>query len=193
MLSVVARASLPTVSVAATRLAACAAAHVARRTLATSAAPGRRVAPEFDAELAETANLDVLKRLSDGTLPHHKLEAEVKDTIRAVKLRRAHVAESLANPDSLENLPVEDFNAKTFYDSVHGTNCECVIGYVPVPVGVVGPVLLDAKEYRYAGAQMMSRGRNLHSFSLLIGPWCTLALVECTRSRALGPERPIKR
>ena len=32
-----------------------------------------------------------------------------------------------------------------FYSSILNTNCEAVIGYVPLPVGVVGPLMLDGE------------------------------------------------
>lgn len=44
-------------------------------------------------------------------------------------------------------LPVTDFNADQFYRNVHGRNCESVVGYVPLPVGIVGPLRVDGKDY----------------------------------------------
>jgi hydroxymethylglutaryl-CoA reductase (NADPH) len=41
----------------------------------------------------------------------------------------------------LTGLPLEGYD----YEKIFGANCEIVIGYVPVPVGVVGPLLLDGK------------------------------------------------
>lgn len=32
------------------------------------------------------------------------------------------------------------------YERIFGANCEIVCGYVPIPVGVVGPVLLNGEE-----------------------------------------------
>ena len=34
-----------------------------------------------------------------------------------------------------------------FYQSVVGRNCENVVGFVPLPVGVVGPLMLDGEKY----------------------------------------------
>jgi hydroxymethylglutaryl-CoA reductase (NADPH) len=105
--------------------------------LMSTAVHARRAAPsepEYE-KVPEAANLEVLQRLSNGSLPHHQLEKEV-DPLQAVKLRRAHISQSLDNVESLENLPVSNFDSKHFYESVHGTNCECVIGYVPLPVGM---------------------------------------------------------
>ncbi|KAM9964613.1 hypothetical protein ACTFIW_004384 [Dictyostelium discoideum] len=42
---------------------------------------------------------------------------------------------------SLTNLPVDHFD----YTKVLGACCENVIGYIPIPVGVAGPILLDGK------------------------------------------------
>lgn len=136
MLSAVARAG----AVMTARQVAATAVPLAR--LMSTAVYARRVAqsePEYE-KVPEAANLEVLQRLANGSLPHHQLEKEV-DPLSAVKLRRAHIADSLENVESLEKLPVSYFDAKHFYDSVHGTNCECVIGYVPLPVGVQGFLL----------------------------------------------------
>ena len=32
------------------------------------------------------------------------------------------------------------------YQKIYGSNCEVVIGYVPIPLGLAGPLLLDGKE-----------------------------------------------
>jgi hydroxymethylglutaryl-CoA reductase (NADPH) len=44
---------------------------------------------------------------------------------------------------SLEGLPLEGFD----YESILGQCCEMPVGYVQIPVGVAGPLLLDGKEY----------------------------------------------
>lgn len=32
------------------------------------------------------------------------------------------------------------------YERIFGANCEIVCGYVPIPVGIVGPLTLDGRE-----------------------------------------------
>ncbi|KAK3410603.1 hypothetical protein EUGRSUZ_J02561, partial [Eucalyptus grandis] len=44
---------------------------------------------------------------------------------------------------SLKGLPIEGFG----YDSILGQCCEMPIGYVQVPVGIAGPLMLDGGEY----------------------------------------------
>ena len=43
---------------------------------------------------------------------------------------------------AFDGLPAEHFD----YDQIYGVNCENVVGYVPLPVGVCGPLLVDGKE-----------------------------------------------
>lgn len=50
---------------------------------------------------------------------------------------------SLNSEKSIESLPFENFD----YEKVFGACCENVIGYVPVPVGVAGPLKVDDKLY----------------------------------------------
>ena len=48
---------------------------------------------------------------------------------------------------SSQGLPYTRFDSYNFYQEVLGKNCENVIGYVPIPVGFVGPLLLNGVEY----------------------------------------------
>ena len=101
------------------------------------------------------------KELSDlavrGKIPGYALEKTLEDLsvmtrlsslTRAVKIRRALVSRTPAtaeNSSSLEysKLPYQDYN----YENVHGACCENVIGYVPLPVGVAGPLVIDGQSY----------------------------------------------
>ena len=79
-------------------------------------------------------NLDVMTRLASLT--------------RAVKIRRTLVSRTPATAENsgeleISKLPYQDYN----YENVHGACCENVIGYMPLPVGVAGPMVIDGKSY----------------------------------------------
>jgi len=83
-----------------------------------------------------------------GKIPGYALEKTLGDKTRAVKVRRGVVSRTLATKQfssGLERskLPYEHFD----YDRVHGACCENVIGYLPLPVGVAGPIIIDGKNY----------------------------------------------
>jgi hydroxymethylglutaryl-CoA reductase len=46
----------------------------------------------------------------------------------------------------MAGIPSGAFDTAAFYKSILNTNCESVIGYVPLPVGIIGPLVLDGKE-----------------------------------------------
>ena len=83
-----------------------------------------------------------------GKIPGYALEKTLGDKTRAVRIRRAIVSRT---PDTAElsaglnhsKLPYEHFD----YDRVHGACCENVIGYMPLPVGVAGPLIIDGRHY----------------------------------------------
>ncbi|KAJ5132249.1 hypothetical protein N7448_006407 [Penicillium atrosanguineum] len=92
-----------------------------------------------------------------GKLPGYALEKTMEDEnlmsrvdafTRAVKIRRAVIARTPATShitSSLEvsKLPFKDYN----YGLVHGACCENVIGYLPLPIGVAGPIKIDGQDY----------------------------------------------
>lgn len=73
----------------------------------------------------------------------YRLEAVMESPERGVAIRREMLSVKLPEASALEKLPYRHYD----YSQVFGTNCENVIGYVPVPVGVAGPLLLDGKEF----------------------------------------------
>jgi hydroxymethylglutaryl-CoA reductase (NADPH) len=88
---------------------------------------------------------EVVELVKAKYVPIYKLEAHFRDHVRAVRLRRAIIATKLSanNTSSMHALPFENYD----YGKVVGSCCENVIGYVPVPLGVAGPILIDGKLY----------------------------------------------
>ena len=83
-----------------------------------------------------------------GKIPGHALEKAVADPARAVRIRRSVVSRTpatSATTNLLESslLPHENYD----YAQVLGACCENVIGYMPLPLGVAGPLLIDGQSY----------------------------------------------
>lgn len=98
------------------------------------------------AKQAPTLNDEELIDLSlRGKIPGYALEKTLGDKTRAVKIRRAVVARSSPETAKLEHslLPYKHFD----YDRVFGACCENVIGYLPLPLGVAGPLIIDGRQY----------------------------------------------
>jgi hydroxymethylglutaryl-CoA reductase (NADPH) len=93
--------------------------------------------------LASLSDEELLNELSAGRLAAHKLESELKDDLeRAVRVRRAFYVRELGLPqEAVDRLPYQHYD----YGNVAGACCENVLGYVPIPVGMAGPVLLDGE------------------------------------------------
>ena len=84
----------------------------------------------------------------EKTLENPDVMTRLASLTRAVKIRRTLVSRTPAtaeNSGQLEKskLPYQNYN----YENVHGACCENVIGYMPLPVGVAGPMVIDGKSY----------------------------------------------
>ncbi|CAI4047237.1 hydroxymethylglutaryl-CoA reductase (NADPH) HMG2 SKDI_12G4780 [Saccharomyces kudriavzevii IFO 1802] len=95
-------------------------------------------------QLKNLNNTEVSNLVVNGKLPLYSLEKKLEDTTRAVLVRRKALSILAESPvlDS-EKLPFRDYD----YDRVFGACCENVIGYMPVPVGVIGPLIIDGTSY----------------------------------------------
>eukprot|EP00667_Euglena_gracilis_P009914 EG_transcript_10083 len=96
----------------------------------------------------DLSDTEVLQQLVAKKLRVHQLEDILApDYERAVRLRREYVKTTITagsgNGDALEQLPYQGYN----WGRVHGANCENVIGYLPIPVGIAGPLLVDGAEF----------------------------------------------
>ncbi|GLT87224.1 hypothetical protein SLE2022_053190 [Rubroshorea leprosula] len=84
---------------------------------------------------------EIIKSVVNGTTPSYSLESKLGDCKRAAAVRREALQKITGK--SLSGLPLEGFD----YQSILGQCCEMPVGYVQIPVGIAGPLLLDGMEY----------------------------------------------
>ncbi|KAI1811826.1 3-hydroxy-3-methylglutaryl-coenzyme A reductase [Poronia punctata] len=96
----------------------------------------------------EMSDNEVVALSLKGKIPGYALEKSLKDCTRAVKIRRSIISQTKATTaitSLLEQskLPYENYA----WEQVLGACCENVIGYMPIPVGVAGPLVIDGQSY----------------------------------------------
>ena len=113
----------------------------------------QRSIPELEKLLAEKranemSDEEVVTMSMRGKIPGYALEKTLKDFTRAVKVRRIILSRTkatsgLTNMLGQSSLPYEHYD----WERVFGACCENVIGYMPLPVGVAGPMVIDGQSY----------------------------------------------
>jgi hydroxymethylglutaryl-CoA reductase (NADPH) len=86
------------------------------------------------------SNEEIVLLVQNGKISPYALEKVLGDLERAVYIRRSLISRaSLTKTLETSLLPVSNYH----YDKVMGACCENVIGYMPIPLGVAGPMLID--------------------------------------------------
>jgi len=101
----------------------------------------REPPPSARPTIADLSNEEIVEKLHKGELLLKNLETEIRDPYRAVCLRRAYFERTTERP-LLKDLPFQHYD----YSLVEGACGENVVGYIPIPVGLAGPMLLDGKQ-----------------------------------------------
>lgn len=124
---------------------------------------------------SQLTDTQILDNINSGKLRAFNLENDLeRDYDRAVHIRRQYI-ESKSNAD-LNRLPYNNSSSSSSidYSQIFGQCCENVIGYVSIPVGVAGPLLVDGVE-RYVplatteGALVASTSRGCKAISMAGG------------------------
>ncbi|KAL0278245.1 UNVERIFIED_CONTAM: hypothetical protein PYX00_000115 [Menopon gallinae] len=84
---------------------------------------------------------EVLQLVQKNHIPSYQIEKAVNNPERGVGIRRKLVSHAGNFKEAITDLPYKNYD----YSKVMGACCENVIGYVPVPVGIAGPLLLDGR------------------------------------------------
>lgn len=89
---------------------------------------------------AETlSNNEIMLLVKNKSISSHQLEKVVENPQRGINIRRKLNEEV----SGIEKIPFENYD----YSKVIGTCCENIVGYVPLPVGIVGPINIDGASY----------------------------------------------
>ncbi|KAJ8923802.1 hypothetical protein NQ315_010384 [Exocentrus adspersus] len=97
-----------------------------------------------DSDLGALALTDdeVILLVKNKHIAPYQIEKAVDDPERGVGIRRKILGSDGNFARALSDLPYKNYD----YGKVMGACCENVIGYMPVPVGYAGPLLLDGRE-----------------------------------------------
>ncbi|KAL8521173.1 hypothetical protein ACS0TY_011644 [Phlomoides rotata] len=91
--------------------------------------------------LSSEEDEEIVKSVVEGKIPSYTLESKLGDCHRAASVRREALQRITGK--SLAGLPLDGFN----YDAILGQCCEMPVGYIQIPVGIAGPLLLNGVEY----------------------------------------------
>lgn len=124
---------------------------------------------------------EIVKMVVSGTIPSYALESKLGDCKRAASIRR-QALENVTGK-SLSGLPLEGFD----YDSILGQCCEMPVGYVQIPVGIAGPLLLNGTEFSVPmatteGCLVASTNRGCKAIYVSGGATCILLKDGMTRA-----------
>lgn len=98
---------------------------------------------ENDVDITKLSDEQILELVKSRKVPHYALEKEMpQNQERAVGIRRQMYSGQIRDSSALERLPYQHFD----YSKVTGQCCENVVGYVPIPVGIAGPIVLNGEE-----------------------------------------------
>lgn len=123
----------------------------------------------------------IVEGVVSGEIPSYSLESRLGDCKKAAFIRREAVQRLTGK--SLEGLPIDGFN----YESILGQCCEMPVGYIQIPVGVVGPLLLNGCEFTVPmatteGCLVASTNRGCKAIYASGGATCILLKDAMTRA-----------
>ncbi|XP_078439564.1 hydroxy methylglutaryl CoA reductase 1 [Wolffia australiana] len=101
----------------------------------------RKSAPISPNSVLPADDEEIVRGVLRGSIPSYSLESRLGDCRRAAGVRREALKRTTGK--SLDGLPLDGFD----YEAILGQCCEMPVGYVTLPVGIAGPMLLDGKLY----------------------------------------------
>ena len=104
--------------------------------------PALSVSHSASVDTKKLADEEIASLVLSGQIKDHTLE-KILGCSRAVTVRRLafdYKLSSLNRGGALADLP---YGPSLDYERVFGANCEVVVGYIPIPVGMVGPLILN--------------------------------------------------
>ncbi|GAA5974602.1 hypothetical protein JCM21900_005683 [Sporobolomyces salmonicolor] len=131
---------------------------------------------------------EIIMMVQKGKIAAYALEKLLKDYERSVAIRRALISRASARK-TLEGslLPYQHFD----YSRVMGQCCENVVGYMPIPVGIAGPLRIDGivlpiPMATTEGALVASTSRGCKALNVSGGVTTVVTQDAMTRGPALG-------